>query len=175
MAASKHINSKDTPITVCVDDHVYWKPSFLKALLPAFEEPEVGLVGTNKKVIRIVTEWTVSGLWASFTNFIACGYLERDNFRIRSEPYVDGAVFCVSGRTSAIRTEILQNEDYQYGSESFNFADDVSFKFHAHSNNHQEVGGVCQNALTALHESRCVWRNSWDDNCDMAIVVPRMS
>lgn len=123
VAASKHINSEDTPITICVDDHVYWKPSFLAALLPAFEDPKVGLVGTNKKVIRNATELTVKGLYASFTNFIACLYLERDNFRIRSEPYIDGAVFCVSGRTSAMRTIILQNEDYQdgYSNERFFF------------------------------------------------------
>lgn len=109
--ASKHINAKETPISVCVDDHVYWLPNFLQALLPAFDDAKVGLVGTSKKVIRNRGD----SLYKSFTNFIACLYLERDNFRIRSEPYIDGGVFCVSGRTSAILTAILQNEDFYQG------------------------------------------------------------
>ncbi|CAN8099998.1 unnamed protein product [Discula destructiva] len=116
VAASRKIDANETPITICADDHVFWKPTFIKGLRgPAFDNTEVGLVGTNKKVIRNKTQLSFSGLGASFTNFIACLYLERDNFRIRSEPYIDGGVFCVSGRTSAIRTEILHNQDYQQG------------------------------------------------------------
>lgn len=109
--ASWHIDADDTPITICVDDHVYWPPTFLASLLPAFEEPKVGLVGTSKKVIRNRD----GNLYESFTNFIACLYLEWDNFRIRSEPYIDYGVFCVSGRTSAILTDILQNKDFRQG------------------------------------------------------------
>lgn len=119
VAASWHIESEATPITVAVDDHVYWPPSLLEFLLPAFEDPKVGLVGTSKKVIRDRAD----SLYKSFTNFIACLYLERDNFRIRSEPYIDSGVFCVSGRTCAILTEILQNEDFRrgYSNEMFFF------------------------------------------------------
>lgn len=117
--ASSKIDSRITPITICVDDHVYWGTSFLKSLLAAFEDPKVGFVGTNKKVIRD----TAGGLWASYTNFLACIYLVRHNFHIRSQPYIDGGVFVVSGRTSAIRTEILHNEDFRAGfqHESFLF------------------------------------------------------
>lgn len=117
--ASKHINAKETPISVCVDDHVYWLPTFFHALLPAFDNTKVGLVGTSKKVIRDRGD----SLYKSFTNFIACIYLERDNFRIRSEPYIDSGVFCVSGRTSAILTAILQNKDFRqgYSNETFFF------------------------------------------------------
>lgn len=111
VAASWHIDAKETPITICVDDHVYWQPTFLEYALPAFDDPKVGLVGTSKKVIRNRSD----SLYKSFTNFIACLYLERDNFRIRSEPYLDGGVFCVSGRTSAILTQILQNQDFRQG------------------------------------------------------------
>jgi hypothetical protein len=84
--ASSNIDPNITPITVCVDDHVYWGPSFLVSLLAAFEDPKVGFVGTNKKVIRD----KAGGLWASYTNFLACIYLVRHNFQIRSEPYMDG-------------------------------------------------------------------------------------
>lgn len=109
--ASELIDVREAPVTICVDDHVYWGPSFLKALLPAFDDPKVGLVGTNKKVIRDTT----GGLWGSFTNFIACLYLERHNFQIRSEPFLDGGVFVVSGRTSAMRTKILHSTDFRRG------------------------------------------------------------
>ncbi|KAJ4386130.1 hypothetical protein N0V93_009022 [Gnomoniopsis smithogilvyi] len=109
--ASWLIDSTDTPITICADDHVYWPPTFLASLLPAFDDPRVGLVGTSKKVIRDPAD----SLYKSFTNFIACLYLERDNFRIRSEPYMDYGVFCVSGRTSAILTDILKNEHFRQG------------------------------------------------------------
>ncbi|ROW06370.1 hypothetical protein VPNG_07527 [Cytospora leucostoma] len=109
--AGSIIDPTITPITVCVDDHVYWGSSFLKSLLAAFEDPKVGLVGTNKKVIRD----TAGGLWKSYTNFLACIYLTRHNFQIRSEPHIDGGLFVVSGRTSAIRTEILRDERFRAG------------------------------------------------------------
>lgn len=109
--ATEHLDRHLTPVTVCVDDHVYWQPTFLTSLLPAFDDPKVGLVGTNKRVIRD----TKGGLWASYVNFIACLYLERHNFQIRSEGYLDGSVFVVSGRTAATRTEILQNRHFRRG------------------------------------------------------------
>lgn len=109
--ATWHIDARETPISVCVDDHVYWPLTFLRALLPAFDDPKVGLVGTTKKVIRDRAD----SLYKSFTNFIACLYLERDNFRIRSEPYIDCGVFCVSGRTLAILSSILKNNDFRQG------------------------------------------------------------
>lgn len=110
--ASSRIDPSKAPITVCADDHVYWGASFLPSLLAAFEDPRVGLVGTNKKVIR---DTDAGGLWASYTNFLACLYLARHNFQIRSEPHLDGGVFVVSGRTSAIRTEILLDAGFRAG------------------------------------------------------------
>ncbi|KUI66528.1 Hyaluronan synthase 1 [Cytospora mali] len=115
--ASSNIDPTVAPITVCVDDHVYWGTSFLKSLLAAFEDPKVGFVGTNKKVIRD----TAGGLWKSYTNFLACIYLTRHNFQIRSEPYIDGGVFVISGRTSAVRTEILRNKDFRAGFQNERF------------------------------------------------------
>lgn len=40
----------DIPLLVFVDDQVSWGRRFLPSLLAAFEDPRVGLVGTNKKV-----------------------------------------------------------------------------------------------------------------------------
>lgn len=115
LRASDCIDKVKTPITVCIDDTAFWGPRFLESLLPAFDHPKVGLVGTNKKVLRDATVGSGASLWASFTNFIACLYLERHNFQIRSEPYLDGGVFVISGRTSAMRTEIHQDADFRRG------------------------------------------------------------
>ena len=118
--ASLEIDPARVAISVNVDDHVYWKPTFLSTLVAAFEDPAVGFVGTNKRVIRTKG----GGFWKSYTNFLACIYLCRHNFQIRSEPYLDGGVFVVSGRTNSLRTSILrsnafrdryQNEYYLFG------------------------------------------------------------
>lgn len=118
--ASLEIDPSKVAISVNVDDHVYWKPKFLSTLVAAFEDPAVGFAGTNKRVIRTKG----GGFWESYTNFLACIYLCRHNFQIRSEPYLDGGVFVVSGRTYALRTSILrsnafrdryQNEYYLFG------------------------------------------------------------
>lgn len=107
--SSLEVDPAKAAICINVDDHVYWKPTFLSHLVPAFEDPAVGFAGTNKRVIRN----TGGGRWASYTNFLACTYLARHNFQIRSEPYLDGAVFVVSGRTYAIRTSILRSEAFR--------------------------------------------------------------
>lgn len=106
--ASLEIDPAKAPITVNVDDHVYWKPNLLTTLVAAFEDPSVGFVGTNKRVIRTKG----GGLWSSYTNFLACLYLCRHNFQIRSEPYLDGGIFVVSGRTAALRTSILRSDGF---------------------------------------------------------------
>ncbi|KAI7785577.1 capsule polysaccharide synthase [Diaporthe eres] len=109
--ASLEIDPAEVPISVNVDDHVYWKPTFLTSLLAAFEDPAVGLVGTSKRVIRTKG----GGFWQSYTNFLACTYLCRHNFQIRSEPYLDGGVFVVSSRTFALRTSILRSDRFRGG------------------------------------------------------------
>ncbi|KAH6853110.1 nucleotide-diphospho-sugar transferase [Chaetomium sp. MPI-CAGE-AT-0009] len=97
-----------TDITVLLDDHVFWGPSYLETLLRAFEDPSVGLVGTNKRVQRKEG----LGLWGRIWNMLGATYLCRHNFEIRATNAVDGGVFVVSGRTSALRTEILSHHDF---------------------------------------------------------------
>ncbi|KAI0475295.1 nucleotide-diphospho-sugar transferase [Xylariaceae sp. FL0804] len=98
----------ETPFIVLVDDHVFWPSSnFLAIALAPFEDPEVGVVGTNKRVRRSEPGY---GL-ASFFNFLGCIYLERHNFDIRATNAIDGGVFVVSGRTSLWRTAVVQPRD----------------------------------------------------------------
>jgi hypothetical protein len=110
-----------TTIAVMADDTAIWPPTFLEATLPAFEDEKVGYVGT-KKTVRcyarnidpskslLANLWT--NYWAGFWNAMGGIYLIRHNFEIRSSNATDGGVFCVSGRTSLIRTCIV-NEEFQ--------------------------------------------------------------
>lgn len=100
-----------TDITVLADDHVYWGPRFLTSALAAFEDPTVGVVGTNKRVLLK----TDTNLWGRIWNMIGATRLCRTNFESRSTNAVDGGVSVVSGRTSAIRTEILRHPDFLPG------------------------------------------------------------
>ncbi|CAK7271441.1 hypothetical protein SEPCBS57363_004619 [Sporothrix epigloea] len=102
-----------TPILVLMDDHVLWKDTFLQYALPAFErDPTVGIVGTNKRVIRDAQH---DSLQHRVLNMIQCLYLERHNFEIRSSNAVDGGVFVVSGRTSLLRSSIMQDPAFVHG------------------------------------------------------------
>jgi cellulose synthase/poly-beta-1,6-N-acetylglucosamine synthase-like glycosyltransferase len=109
----------ETDIAVLIDDHVFWGPHYLESLLYAFEDPSVGLVGTNKRVQRREG----LGLWGRIWNMLGATYLCRHNFEIRATNMVDGGVFVVSGRSSALRTEILRHHEFlsRYTNERFFF------------------------------------------------------
>lgn len=107
--AQDRIGNKDT-IVVLLDDHVWWpSDNFLPRLLAPFEDKRIGFVGTNKRVAREKG----SSFAQSFLNFIACLYLERHNFEIAATNAMDGGVFVVSGRTSAIRAEIVMDDQFR--------------------------------------------------------------
>jgi cellulose synthase/poly-beta-1,6-N-acetylglucosamine synthase-like glycosyltransferase len=109
----------DTPITVMLDDHVFWRPRFLPSVLAPFEDPKVGLVGTNKRVLRKGSPHLRNRIW----NMLGALYLERHNFETRATNAIDGGVSVVSARTAAIRTKILQRPDFlpRYTKEMFLF------------------------------------------------------
>ena len=108
-AAIPHIKTK---ITVLADDHVFWPSlNFLPTVMAPFEDPQVGSVGTNKKVRREPTGLS----FRSFFNFLGCVYLERHNFELAATNAIDGGVFVVSGRTSIIRTSIIRDPAFTEG------------------------------------------------------------
>ena len=108
-AAIPHIETK---ICVLADDHVFWPSlNFLPTAIAPFEDPQVGCVGTNKKVRRFPTGFGLR----SFLNFLGATYLERHNFELAATNAVDGGVFVVSGRTSLIRTIIVQDPAFMEG------------------------------------------------------------
>ncbi|CAK7212261.1 hypothetical protein SBRCBS47491_001403 [Sporothrix bragantina] len=112
--------ASNTSILALMDDHVLWKDTFLQYALPAFErDPAVGIVGTNKRVIRDAQH---DSLTHRILNMIQCLYLERHNFEIRSSNTVDGGVFVVSGRTSLLRSCIIKDPSFVH-----NFLNDYFF------------------------------------------------
>jgi cellulose synthase/poly-beta-1,6-N-acetylglucosamine synthase-like glycosyltransferase len=115
-----------TRLTVFADDHVFLPPTFLASVVPVFEDPAVGLCGTNKTVRRRApsaarTVW--GGYLESYWNVIGALYLHRHNFETRATNASDGGVFVISGRANAVRTSIVQDRAYlaRYNDERFLF------------------------------------------------------
>ncbi|KAH7052103.1 nucleotide-diphospho-sugar transferase [Macrophomina phaseolina] len=97
-----------TAITILCDDTVFWPPTFIPHILAPFEDPLVGIVGTCKRVRRVLGTFGMADFW----NLCGVFRLERTNFDLASTNAVDGGVSCISGRTCAIRTCILKDEDF---------------------------------------------------------------
>lgn len=102
----------ETEIVIGVDATVFWPSTdFLPTILAPFEDPQVGVVGTYKRVVREPTGFNFKSFW----NFIGCLYLERHNFEVAASSNIDGGVFVISGRTAAYRTEIFADPAFQAG------------------------------------------------------------
>lgn len=105
--AMPHVKTK---IVVGVDSTVFWpSTNFLPAILAPFEDVDVGVVGTYKRVVREPTGINFKSFW----NFIGCLYLERHNFEVTATNNIDGGVFVISGRTAAYRTEIFTDPAFR--------------------------------------------------------------
>ena len=100
-----------TRITVMTDNDVTWPRTILPWLLAPFEDEKMGAVGTCQRVRRLETG-TVEELCY---NWLGAVYIERRNFEISATHYIDGGTSCMSGRTCALRTEILQDEGFLSG------------------------------------------------------------
>lgn len=94
-----------TAITIMIDDDVYWPSTILKWLLAPFEDPKVGAVGPCQRVKRVGWSNPLERMW----NFLGACYIQRRNFEISATHGLDGGTSCMSGRTCAIRSEILQD------------------------------------------------------------------
>ncbi|EGE77411.1 polysaccharide synthase Cps1 [Blastomyces dermatitidis ATCC 18188] len=101
-----------TKITVFVDDDVSWPPKELQWLLAVFEkDPIYGGVATCQRLRRSDSPlFSTQRVW----DFLGALYLERRNFDCAATTHVDGGMPCLSGRTSAYRTKILQDRDFTY-------------------------------------------------------------
>ncbi|KAI9836994.1 MAG: hypothetical protein M1819_000643 [Sarea resinae] len=100
-----------TEITVFADDDVEWPPRILEWMLAPFEDPGYGGVGTCQRLKRVKCPDLSTRIW----NFLGAIYLERRNFDISATSHIDGGIPCLSGRTVAYRTQILQDPAFTYG------------------------------------------------------------
>lgn len=117
------VNQVSTSIVVSADDTAIWHPNFLSGALPAFADKSVGFVGTHKWVKRLPSPpWNTALPWYTnawseycfrFWNLIGALYLIRHNFEARGSDNTDGGIFCVSGRTHLVRSEIVQEKAFQ--------------------------------------------------------------
>ncbi|OQO02021.1 hypothetical protein B0A48_12494 [Cryoendolithus antarcticus] len=96
-----------TRITVFVDDDVIWPPKVLQWMLAPFEDAKMGGVGTSQRLRRSPN--------VSIWSFLGATYLERRNFDCSACLHVDGGVPCLSGRTVAYRSSILQDDAFTHG------------------------------------------------------------
>lgn len=100
-----------TAITIMADDDVTWPSTLMPWILAPFEDRSMGGVGTCQRVRR---EWDAP-LATRCWNWLGAAYIERRNFEISATHNIDGGTSCMSGRTGAYRTEILQSHEFLNG------------------------------------------------------------
>jgi hypothetical protein len=95
-----------TAITVCADDDIEWRwgDAALLHLLAPFANPHIGAVGTCQRVERT--------RWRNLPELFGALYITRRNHETVATNFIDGGLSCLSGRTFAIRTTILQNSEF---------------------------------------------------------------
>lgn len=96
-----------TRITIFVDDDVVWPDKVLPWMLAPFEDPKTGGVGTSQRLKR-------PDSMSAFA-FLGATYLERRNWDCSACLNIDGGLPCLSGRTVAYRSDILQDEAFTHG------------------------------------------------------------
>ncbi|KAI0112574.1 nucleotide-diphospho-sugar transferase [Nemania sp. FL0031] len=106
-------NHSNGRILAFVDDDVFWRPTTLTQLLAPFEQPDVGLVGTDiqshvpkeRRDPSVITGWEVAAL------------RNRSKRRGGSKAFyvADGSTnFTISGATMLLRAEIVQDPVFQW-------------------------------------------------------------
>ena len=99
-----------TRITIFADDDVLWPSKLLYWMLAPLEDPSYGGVGTNQRLRRADSPNVQQRLYG----YLNALYLERRNFDCAACMYMDGGLPCLSGRTVAYRTSILQEESFKW-------------------------------------------------------------
>lgn len=90
-----------TNVIVFADDDVFWPSDFLVHMLAPFEDLMVGAVGPFNALERP----TSPNGW----DFLNAAYLKRWEWEVGATSNIDGGIACLSGRTMAIQTKIVQD------------------------------------------------------------------
>jgi hyaluronan synthase len=104
-----------TDIVVLVDSDVIWEPDVLKKLKMPFADPKIGGVGTRQSM------YPSDGNRATIWERMADIYLDiRYADEVPATTIIGQAVSCLSGRTAAYRTKLLQSLREAFLKETFN-------------------------------------------------------
>jgi cellulose synthase/poly-beta-1,6-N-acetylglucosamine synthase-like glycosyltransferase len=93
------------------DDDIELPPKSLPHILAPFEDLEIGAVGTCQRIRRRPG----LGILRRIVEYLGECYIQRRNFEISATSHIDGKISCLSGRVAAIRTEILQSNEFMTG------------------------------------------------------------
>jgi len=100
-----------TEIIVFADDDVTWPIQTLQWMLAPFEDMRYGGVVTCQRLRRAENPTFSQRIYG----FLGALYLERRNFDCAATTHMDGGMPCISGRTCAYRTSILQDVNFTNG------------------------------------------------------------
>jgi cellulose synthase/poly-beta-1,6-N-acetylglucosamine synthase-like glycosyltransferase len=108
------VDATDTDIVVLVDSDVIWEPDVLAKLKMPFADPQIGGVGTRQHMYP--TNGVAPTLWERLADI----YLDiRYSDEVPATTRWGRAVSCLSGRTAAYRTRLLQSMRDAFLNETF--------------------------------------------------------
>lgn len=114
-ALAAGVDAATTELVVLVDSDVIWERDVLRKLMMPFEDPRVGGVGTRQNMYP--TDGARPTLWERLADI----YLDiRYADEVPATTRWGRAVSCLSGRTAAYRTRLLQSMRDAFLSETFN-------------------------------------------------------
>jgi hyaluronan synthase len=113
-ALAAGVDASSTDIVVLVDSDVIWEPDVLRKLKMPFEDPTIGGVGTRQSM------YPTDGRRPTIWERIADIYLDiRYADEVPATTRWGRAVSCLSGRTAAYRTRLLQSMREAFLGETF--------------------------------------------------------
>lgn len=113
-ALAAGVDATDTEIVVLVDSDVIWEPDVLAKLKMPFADPAIGGVGTRQHMYP--TNGAAPTLWERLADI----YLDiRYSDEVPATTRWGRAVSCLSGRTAAYRTRLLQSMRDAFLNETF--------------------------------------------------------
>jgi cellulose synthase/poly-beta-1,6-N-acetylglucosamine synthase-like glycosyltransferase len=108
------VDAATTDLVVLVDSDVIWEPDVLKKLKMPFADPKIGGVGTRQHMYP--TDGQAPTLWERMADI----YLDiRYSDEVPATTRWGRAVSCLSGRTAAYRTRLLQSLRQPFLEETF--------------------------------------------------------
>ena len=167
-----------TKIIVFADDDVDWPRKLLSWILAPFEQKKYGGAVTCQRLRRAENPTFSQRIY----NFLGALYLERRNFDCAAMTHMDGGMPCISGRTCAYRSSILQdvnftdgftNEKWWFGQYQLNADDDnfitrwlYSHKWKIAMQYHKEAEVQTTLEDSSKYLSQCLrWvRSNWRSN-----------